>query len=62
MVDSSHIHFDIGPPWWQGMAHSPLTGIVSATLGVILFFGTLHIARALGWLHGRIAEHLLVRL
>jgi hypothetical protein len=29
---------------------------------VLLFFITLHIARVVGWLHGRIAEHLLVRL
>jgi hypothetical protein len=29
---------------------------------MVLFFLTLHLARLIGWLHGRIAEHLLVRL
>jgi hypothetical protein len=30
--------------------------------GVLIFFVLLHIARGIGWLHGRIAELLLVRL
>ena len=62
LVDSSHIRIDEGPLWIMGLAHSPLAGIVCAVLGVIAFFITMHLARALGWLHGRIAEHLLVRL
>lgn len=62
LVDRSHIHIDGGPDWLIGMAHSPMAAIVCAALGIVAFFFTLHIARALGWLHGRIAEHLLVRL
>jgi hypothetical protein len=31
-------------------------------VGVLLFFVTLHAARGIGWLHGRLAELLLVRL
>jgi uncharacterized membrane protein len=62
LVDSSHIMVDGGPAWLMGFAHSPLAAILCAVLGVITFFITLHVARALGWLHGRIAEHLLVRL
>jgi hypothetical protein len=33
-----------------------------AVVGLLLFFVVLHIARGVGWLHGRIAEGLLVRL
>ncbi len=62
LVDSSHIQMNGGPAWFASMAHSPLAGIICATLGVIAFFITMHAARALGWMHGRIAEHLLVRL
>ena len=62
LVDSSHIMVDGGPAWLMGFAHSPVAAILCAMLGVITFFITLHVARALGWLHGRIAEHLLVRL
>ncbi len=36
--------------------------IVLAFLGVLLLVLTLHIAKAIGWIHGRIAEVLLVRL
>ena len=41
-----------------------VTGLatVVALLGILLFFVVLHIARAVGWMHGRIAEGLLVRL
>lgn len=35
---------------------------VSATVGVLLLFGTLHLARGIGKLHGAMAKHLLVRL
>jgi hypothetical protein len=31
-------------------------------LGLLMFFLVLHVARGIGWLHGRIAEVLLVRL
>ena len=35
---------------------------VSVGVGVLLLFGTLHLARAVGKLHGAMAKHLLVRL
>ncbi len=35
---------------------------VSVTVGVLLLFGTLHLARGIGKLHGAVAKHLLVRL
>jgi uncharacterized membrane protein len=62
LVDSSHIMVDGGPAWLMHFAHSPLAGVLCAVIGIATFFITLHVARALGWLHGRIAEHLLVRL
>ncbi len=35
---------------------------VSVAAGLVLLFGTLHLARAIGRLHGAVAKHLLVRL
>jgi hypothetical protein len=58
----SHIQIDGAPGWMQSFAHNPLTGILFTAIGLLLFFLTLHLARLIGWLHGRIAEHLLVRL
>lgn len=62
IVDPSHIHVDGGPDWVIGMAHSSFTGVLAAVIGVVVFFGLMHLARLIGWLHGRVAEHLLVRL
>ncbi|MBV9992442.1 MAG: sensor domain-containing protein [Alphaproteobacteria bacterium] len=59
--DASHIHMD-GVPWLDHLLHTAPGLIVFALLGVLLFFVVLHIARGIGWLHGRIAELLLVRL
>ncbi len=39
--------------WWQ----LPLVFVA----GVVILFGTLHLARGVGLLHGRLAKHLLVR-
>lgn len=36
--------------------------LLAAVLGALLFFFLLHMVRALGWIHARIAEGLLVRL
>ena len=57
-----HIQMDGGPAWLFDAVHSPIGGLMVSVIGVVLFFATLHLARAIGWLHGRIAEHLLVRL
>ena len=58
----AHVQMDGGPAWLLHFLHTPIAGILAALLGVLVFFVTLHVARAVGWLHGRIAEHLLVRL
>ena len=39
--------------WWQ------LPMLFAA--GVVILFGTLHLARGIGLVHGRLAKHLLVR-
>jgi hypothetical protein len=57
-----YFHIDGGPDWVLGIVHNPVTAAVAVALGLVLFFLTLHLARAIGWRHGRIAEHLLVRL
>lgn len=36
--------------------------IVMALVGLLVFFVVLHVARGIGWMHGKIAEGLLVRL
>lgn len=36
--------------------------IVTGLIGIFLFFVVLHIAKAIGWLHGKLAEALLVRV
>jgi uncharacterized membrane protein len=56
-------HFDVSDvPWLHHILHTAPGLMVVALVGVFLFFLTLHIARAVGWVHGRIAETLLVRL
>ncbi len=57
----SHFQMD-SAPYLQHFLHTAPGLIVFALLGVMLFFLVLHIARAVGWVHGKIAESLLVRL
>ena len=49
-------------PWLEHLFNTAPGLVLSAIVGVLLFFVVLHIARGIGWLHGRIAELLLVRL
>jgi len=56
-------HFQMsGAPYLQHFLHTAPGLAVAALVGVLLFFVVLHIARAVGWVHGKIAEALLVRL
>jgi len=59
--DASHIRID-DVPWLEHLLHTAPGLILFALFGLLLFFLVLHIARGIGWLHGRIAEVLLVRL
>jgi uncharacterized membrane protein len=59
--DAGHIQIN-EVPWLEHLLHTAPGLILFAFIGVLLFFVVLHIARGIGWLHGRIAEVLLVRL
>jgi len=49
-------------PYVEHLLHTAPGLIVLAAIGILMFFVVLHIARAIGWVHGKIAEGLLVRL
>jgi uncharacterized membrane protein len=57
----SHIQFD-DVPWLDHLFHTAPGLFLSIALGMALIFVVLHVAKGIGWLHGRIAELLLVRL
>jgi hypothetical protein len=49
----------------DGMSSVPFGGplmlVLTGVIGVVLLFLTLHLARAIGYLHGQFAKHLLVK-
>lgn len=56
-------HFQMSDaPYLEHFLHTAPGLVVFGLLGIVLFFVVLHIARAIGWVHGKIAEGLLVRL
>jgi hypothetical protein len=60
-TNQSHVQIpDV--PWLEHMFHTAPGLILLAAIGIVLFFLVLHMARIVGWLHGKIAEGLLVRL
>ena len=59
--NAGHIQID-DAPWLEHLLHTAPGLALMALIGVFMFFVVLHIARGVGWLHGRIAEGLLVRL
>ena len=61
VTDHVVIHFD-DVPVMDHLVHTAPGLLLLAIVGVLLFFIVLHLAKAVGWLHGRIAEVLLVRL
>src|SRR5581483_960072 len=48
--------------WFNHFVHTAPGLIVLALGGLLVFFVVLHLVRGIGWIHGRIAEALLVRL
>lgn len=57
----SHIQFtDV--PVLDHIFHTAPGLVLAIFIGILLLFVVLHIAKGIGWLHGRIAETLLVRL
>jgi len=60
-TNQSHIQVtDV--PWLDHLVHTAPGLVVLAVIGMLVFFLVLHLARAIGWMHGKIAEALLVRL
>jgi uncharacterized membrane protein len=60
---SGESHFQVSDaPYLEHFLHTAPGLIVFGFVGILLFFVVLHIARAIGWVHGKIAEGLLVRL
>ena len=61
ITGESHIQIS-DAPYLQHFLHTAPGLMVLALCGILLFFLVLHVARAIGWIHGKIAEALLVRL
>ena len=61
ITGESHIQIS-DAPYLQHFLHTAPGLIVLALCGILLFFLVLHVARAIGWIHAKIAEALLVRL
>jgi hypothetical protein len=61
VTGQSHIRFD-DVPWLEHLFSTAPGLLLCIFVGMLLFFITLNIARGIGWIHGRIAEVLLVRL
>ncbi|MGD0142923.1 MAG: sensor domain-containing protein [Rhizomicrobium sp.] len=60
---TNHVNFQVSDVPWLDHALHTAPGLAAAALfGILLFFILLHVCKGIGWLHGRIAELLLVRL
>jgi uncharacterized membrane protein len=58
-------HYDVGPlvfnDWYMGSVLAPWQYPLVFVCGVALLFGTLHLIRGIGRMHGLFAKHLLVK-
>jgi len=61
LTNQSHLQFG-GVPWLEHVFNTAPGLVLLAVAGILLFFVVLHMARFVGWTHGKIAEGLLVRL
>jgi hypothetical protein len=61
VTNESHIQIS-NVPWLDHLFHTAPGLFLLAALGIVMFFIVLHLARLIGWTHGKIAEGLLVRL
>lgn len=57
----SHIQIS-DAPWLQHLFSTAPGLLIAMLVGVLLIFVLLHVAKGIGWMHGKIAEALLVRL
>ncbi len=61
VTDKSHVYFS-DVPWLNHVFHTAPGLVLIMALGAFLVFVVLHMAKGIGWLHGHLAESLLVRL
>jgi hypothetical protein len=61
ITNESHIQVS-NLPWLEHIFQTAPGLILLALAGIAVFFLVLHMARLIGWMHGKIAEGLLVRL
>jgi uncharacterized membrane protein len=61
VTGESHVHFS-DVPWLNHLFHTAPGLVLLMAMGAFLIFVVLHMAKGIGWLHGRLAESLLVRL
>jgi uncharacterized membrane protein len=61
LTNESHIQISY-VPWLDHVFHTAPGLMLLAVAGILMFFVVLHMARFIGWTHGKIAEGLLVRL
>jgi uncharacterized membrane protein len=60
---TNHVTFQMDVfPWLDHLMHTAPGLIAGVMFGILLFFIVLHVCKGIGWLHGQIAELLLVRL
>jgi Putative sensor len=61
VTGESHVNIS-DLPWLDHLFHTAPGLILLLVFGIFLIFVVLHMAKGIGWLHGRLAELLLVRL
>lgn len=61
ITNESHMQVS-NVPWLDHLLHTAPGLFLVAAVGIVMFFIVLHLARLIGWTHGKIAEGLLVRL
>lgn len=60
---TGHSHVQITDvPWLDHLFHTAPGLVLAMLVGMMMIFVVLHLAKGIGWLHGLIAESLLVRL
>jgi hypothetical protein len=60
---SGHSHIQISEvPWLEHLFHTAPGLVLLLIVGILMIFLVLHLAKGIGWFHGRLAELLLVRL
>ena len=62
-LTTGHVYAHVSDvPWLDHLFHTAPGLLATLAISVLILFLMLHVAKGIGWLHGRIAELLLVRL